>query len=95
MRKIPTRDVSPPKHCQCGRRISRYSNRCRGCNKLHLADIHREVQSIVSTGRCPLCGSRLRRNLALAGWWQCSQFGAVGFRQDDRKPDCSWQGFTH
>lgn len=35
-----------------------------------------------------------RRNSSLAGWWQCAQFGAVGFRADSSKPACSWQTFT-
>ena len=49
---------------------------------------------VVSSGKCPQCGATLRRNLALAGWWQCSQYGADGFRADSSKPSCSWQGFT-
>ncbi len=50
--------------------------------------------AIVATGCCPHCGRALRRNLAIAGWWQCSQFGAVGFRSDSSLPSCDWQGFT-
>lgn len=50
--------------------------------------------SIVRTGKCPLCGNTLRRNMALTGWWQCSQFGAVGFRADSSKPACDFQCFT-
>jgi hypothetical protein len=42
---------------------------------------------------CPLCGKTVRRNLALTGWVQCSQYGSVGFRADDSQPSCSWQGF--
>ena len=53
-----------------------------------------EAQRIVSTGKCPQCAAKLRHNLALAGWWQCSQYGAVGFRADDNKPACSFQTFT-
>jgi uncharacterized protein (DUF983 family) len=53
-----------------------------------------EAIAIVQTGRCPQCGSGLRRNLALTGWYQCSQYGAVGFRADDSKPSCSFQCFT-
>jgi hypothetical protein len=30
----------------------------------------------------------------LTGWWQCSQYGAEGFRADSTKPSCGWQGFT-
>lgn len=53
-----------------------------------------ETQAVVAKGECPLCGSGLRRNLALAGWWQCEQLGMEGFRKDNSKPSCSWQGFT-
>ena len=55
---------------------------------------YREVAAIVATGRCPQCGSQVKRNLALTGWWQCSQFGSDGFRADSSKPQCSWQGFA-
>jgi ribosomal protein L37AE/L43A len=58
-------------------------------------DAHRaEVREIVATGICPKCGRKLRSNLSLAGWWQCSQFGAIGFRADAGQPSCDWQGFT-
>lgn len=53
-----------------------------------------ETQRIVASGVCPVCGSGLRRNNALSGWWQCEQFGAKGFRKDDNRPECNWQGFT-
>lgn len=49
---------------------------------------------IVQSGKCPLCGSKLRYNGSLPGWWQCSQFGAEGFRADSKKANCDWQGFT-
>ena len=55
---------------------------------------YREVAAIVATGRCPQCGSQVKRNLALTGWWQCSQFGSDGFRADSSKPQYSWQGFA-
>lgn len=53
-----------------------------------------EAKAIVATGVCPRCGRRLRRNLALTGWWQCSQLGAVGFRAEPDKPSCEFQTFT-
>jgi hypothetical protein len=53
-----------------------------------------ETRRIVATGVCPTCGGALKRNLSLAGWYQCEQLGAVGFRKDASKPSCSWQGFT-
>ena len=51
-------------------------------------------RAIVATGQCPQCGRKIRRNLALTGWFQCSQFGAVGFRADASAPSCNWQTFT-
>jgi hypothetical protein len=56
---------------------------------------YQETIEIVRKGKCPQCGGPLRRNLAISGWWQCAQYGAVGFRQDASKPACSWQGFTN
>lgn len=53
-----------------------------------------ETVRIVQTGICPCCGSGLRRNLALNGWWQCEQYGAENFRARPADPACSWQGFT-
>ena len=53
-----------------------------------------ETRQIVASGECPVCGSKLRQNLALTGWWQCAQFGATQFRADPSQPDCNWQGFT-
>ena len=63
----------------------------------HAARMHglqAAARAIVATGTCPDCGRALRRNLALAGWWQCSQFGAVNFRADATAPACSFQTFT-
>src|SRR5262249_41453769 len=53
-----------------------------------------ENRRIVQAGACPVCGRPLRRNLAVTGWWQCSQYGAVGFRVDAESPSCSFQTFT-
>lgn len=52
------------------------------------------TRQVVATGCCPSCGRPVRRNLSLSGWWQCSQFGAPGFRADSTQPSCDWQGFT-
>lgn len=59
-----------------------------------MAQERARVSEIVASGVCPDCGGPLRRNLALAGWWQCAQYGADGFRADSARPACSWQGFT-
>ena len=52
------------------------------------------VEAIVRTGTCPDCGSALKRNLALDGWWSCEQRGDGHFRARPNDPRCSWQGFT-
>lgn len=59
-----------------------------------MAKLRAIVVAIVEIGKCPQCGRPLRRNLSLSGWWQCSQFGAEGFRADSTLPACDWQGFT-
>ncbi len=56
--------------------------------------IHANAQAIVATGKCPTCGSGLRRNNSMTGWWQCEQYGAEGFRARPNAPSCSWQDFT-
>lgn len=53
-----------------------------------------EAQRIVASGKCPNCGGGLRRNLSMAGWWQCEQFGSEGFRKDPSRPSCNFQTFT-
>ncbi len=53
-----------------------------------------ETRAVVAAGKCPHCGAGLRQNLSIAGWWQCAQYGAVGFRADANKPACGWQGFV-
>ena len=55
-----------------------------------------EAQRIVATGVCPACGTGLRRNLALAGWWQCDAFGLPQFRRPEHRdlPACNFQCFT-
>jgi len=55
-----------------------------------------EAGRVVASGKCPQCGTALRRNLALAGWWQCGAFGRPDFRTPEHRalPDCSFQCFT-
>ena len=88
---MTTRTVS---RCGCGRRKSKYSPTCRECGERERARRLAEAAVIVQTGKCPQCGAKLRRNLALAGWWQCEQYGAEQFRTDPNKPSCSFQTFT-
>lgn len=66
----------------------------RAAHRAHMEALHQTARAIVATGKCPDCGAGLRRNLSLAGWWQCEQYGAVGFRKDASRPACSFQTFT-
>ncbi len=58
------------------------------------AEICAAAQAEVAKGVCPTCGRAIRRNWALPGWWQCSQFGAPMFRAVPTDPACGWQTFT-
>lgn len=62
--------------------------------RFRISMYQQEAQAVVQSGKCPCCGSKVKRNLAIAGWWQCEQYGAPGFRARDNEPSCSWQGFT-
>ncbi len=72
----------------------REARAARKASEARIAQAHAETSAIVASGSCPNCGSGLRRNLAIAGWWQCEQFGAETHRKDATKPSCNWQGFT-
>ncbi len=74
--------------------MSKYASLCNICHKAKMDRIHNEALAIVEKNACPYCGSKLRHNLALAGWYQCEQYGAEGFRADSSKPSCSFQCFT-
>lgn len=54
------------------------------------------VQVHVTRGTCPDCGTKLVRNSAMAGWWQCGAYATEAFRAPEFKglPSCHWQGFT-
>jgi hypothetical protein len=66
----------------------------RNASKIRIEKAQVETRAVVATGVCPTCGAGLRRNMSLAGWYQCEQLGAEGFRKDASKPSCTWQGFT-
>lgn len=58
------------------------------------AAIYAAARAVVSAGICPSCGAGLKRNSSITGWYQCAQYGAIGFRADSAAPGCSWQAFT-
>jgi hypothetical protein len=66
----------------------------KAASKARIEAAHAEAQAVATSGKCPQCGAGIRHNLALTGWIQCKQYGAVGFRADGNKVDCSYQGFT-
>jgi hypothetical protein len=66
----------------------------RKAQEARVATAKAATAAVVATGCCPHCGAKLRRNWSLTGWWQCEQFGAVGFRKDPNKAACEWQGFV-
>jgi len=80
--------------CECGRRKSRYAVRCDKCDKARREARVAEARAIVSTGVCPCCGSKLKRNLSITGWFQCEQYGAETHRARPSEPSCSFQTFT-
>lgn len=84
------------KDCQQSAKVSKWdtSGICKPCAKTRNEKRLAESRVIVQSGHCPQCGSTLRRNLALTGWYQCAQFGADGFRADSTKPACSFQIFV-
>lgn len=77
--------------CTCGKRMSKYANECKACFKARTNELRAEALQIVSKGICPTCGRKLVRNSSLAGWWQCEQYGAEGFRADATQPSCNYQ----
>lgn len=74
--------------------VRRYNEMVRKQRNERIARAQAEAGAALAANKCPQCGGGVRRNLALTGWVQCEQFGAVGFRKDASKPACSWQGFV-
>ena len=83
-------------YCTCGKIKSKYSTYCNSCHKKRMDAFHKEAIELVKTGKCPQCGSKLVRNSAIAGWWQCSCYGnwKEVFKENKDRPDCSFQCFT-
>ena len=55
-----------------------------------------QARAIVAGGVCPTCGTKLVRNSAMAGWWQCGAYACEAMRRPEFKglPTCHWQTFT-
>ena len=81
--------------CKCGRRMAKGANKCLRCHNKRMAECYAEARKVVLTGRCPLCGDNLERNLALSGWFQCANYGTR--KLDNGRADnqnCDYQTFT-
>jgi ribosomal protein L37AE/L43A len=61
-----------------------------------IAEAQANTRETVRSGKCPLCGQGIHRNLALTGWWQCNAAGESYMRPAKYRdlPKCTWQGFT-
>lgn len=61
-----------------------------------IAKAQAEMREHVARGTCPDCGSELKRNSSMSGWWQCARYGSDAFREPKYRglPSCSFQGFT-
>lgn len=90
MARVVTTGVT---RCACGRRTSE-SVECEQCHKAHMDTLHAEARKVVNKRACPRCGSGLRRNLAITGWWTCEQRGAVTYRARPQDAECNFQTFT-
>lgn len=83
--------------CDCGKKLSKNAGlpRCTRCAAARASVVNAENLAIVATGKCPLCGSALKRNYSITGWWMCEQTGAETFRARPQDPPCSWQVFVN
>lgn len=68
----------------------------RKAHAARMAKLKAAAAAVVAKGVCPQCGTKLVRNLALAGWWQCGGFGSEGFRKPgfESVAHCDFQTFT-
>lgn len=76
------------------REEKRQREQARRLQNVRIARERERMSIIVQGGKCPECGSALRRNTSMSGWWQCEQIGAPSFRARPSDPHCSFQGFT-
>ena len=80
--------------CSCGKIMSQYATACNKCDREAREAFYAAARATVATGQCPTCGSRLRRNSSMTGWFQCEQYGAVTRRARPNDPPCNWQTCT-
>ncbi len=81
--------------CDCGKVKSRDSRTCLTCHKKRMQECYDRARAIVVIGLCPECGTKLVRNNALLGWWQCGCYGTWKLTTGNiGRPDCGFQTFT-
>ncbi len=68
----------------------------RAAQTARIAAAKAQAARVLESGVCPMCGTRLRRNLAITGWYQCGAFGEPTFRETPYAalPKCDFQMFT-
>ena len=81
------------KRCECGRVRALHAGQCIECTRNGTEARHAAARVIVAAGKCPDCGQRLKRNRAMAGWWQCVRYAADGIYGISAR-ECSFQIFT-
>jgi hypothetical protein len=82
--------------CACGRVKPRDAQTCLRCHNNRMAELKAEARKYVERGTCPRCGTKLYRNNALSGWWQCGAYPCDTHRMPEHRglPTCSFQCFT-
>ncbi|OPZ63971.1 MAG: hypothetical protein BWY85_01420 [Firmicutes bacterium ADurb.Bin506] len=80
--------------CTCGKVKAAEAHTCKACYIKARDARHAEARAIVATGVCPDCGLPLKRNLSLAGWWQCVRCTDYPAPEYAQYPKCSFQTFT-
>ena len=79
----------------CGKKKApKYFPVCKPCQAKRLDVRRANATELLKKGVCPECGTKLRYNSSITGWWQCAQLGAEGFRLDASKPSCGFQFFA-
>jgi hypothetical protein len=80
------------KMTSCKRCANSKSGICGACAKV--AGEARRVanDAVIAKGVCPHCGTKLVRNLAIAGWRQCGHYGSPGY-QAIPGAQCTFQVF--
>lgn len=71
-------------------------NKAGKAHEVKMARLLADARAVVAGGVCPSCGTRLVRNSAMAGWWQCGAYACEAMRATEFQglPTCHFQTFT-